>query len=226
MNAYVGCINRLSARAYRFTRALFQLGGEERPHRQRADHLRHLHHLRHIAIAGKTSTRPTRWSRTTRRSKLPPRPTRRPSPSSSRCSRRPTIITPQENYKDDKMAKGKALHPRLVAAWDAFASRRPETARRRRSHQRQTRAGETRRDRAERRPQGALLCRGADDPGQARAARGGHGDKPDLAAIAQALTEYEETVKAPSRIRAPTAAARSARSSSATPSRSWSRQSS
>lgn len=28
----------------------------------------------------------------------------------------------QENYKDDKMAKGKALHPRLVSAWDAFAS--------------------------------------------------------------------------------------------------------
>lgn len=27
----------------------------------------------------------------------------------------------QENYKDDKMAKGKAIHPRLVAAWDAFA---------------------------------------------------------------------------------------------------------
>lgn len=26
----------------------------------------------------------------------------------------------QENYKDDGMAKGKALHPRLVAAWDAF----------------------------------------------------------------------------------------------------------
>ena len=28
----------------------------------------------------------------------------------------------QQDYKDDKMAKGKALHPRLVAAWDAFAS--------------------------------------------------------------------------------------------------------
>jgi hypothetical protein len=26
-----------------------------------------------------------------------------------------------ENYKDDRMAKGKELHPRLVAAWDAFA---------------------------------------------------------------------------------------------------------
>ncbi|MGU3496537.1 YiiG family protein [Xanthobacteraceae bacterium A53D] len=28
----------------------------------------------------------------------------------------------QEDYKDDKMAKGKALHPRLVAAWDGFAA--------------------------------------------------------------------------------------------------------
>jgi Protein of unknown function (DUF3829) len=26
----------------------------------------------------------------------------------------------QENYKDDKMAKGKTLHPRLLAAWAAF----------------------------------------------------------------------------------------------------------
>ena len=28
----------------------------------------------------------------------------------------------QQDYKDDKMAKGKALHPQLVAAWDAFAT--------------------------------------------------------------------------------------------------------
>jgi hypothetical protein len=28
----------------------------------------------------------------------------------------------QADYKDDKMAKGKALHPRLVAAWTAFES--------------------------------------------------------------------------------------------------------
>ena len=28
----------------------------------------------------------------------------------------------QQDYKDDRMAKGKALHPRLVAAWEAFAS--------------------------------------------------------------------------------------------------------
>jgi hypothetical protein len=28
----------------------------------------------------------------------------------------------QEDYKDDKMARGRAMHPRLIAAWDAFAS--------------------------------------------------------------------------------------------------------
>ena len=28
----------------------------------------------------------------------------------------------QQNYKDDKMAKGRALHPRLVATWDAFSA--------------------------------------------------------------------------------------------------------
>lgn len=28
----------------------------------------------------------------------------------------------QENYKDDKMAKGRAMHPTLVAAWEAFAA--------------------------------------------------------------------------------------------------------
>ena len=28
----------------------------------------------------------------------------------------------QQNYKDDKMAKGKAMHPKLMAAWAAFAS--------------------------------------------------------------------------------------------------------
>ena len=28
----------------------------------------------------------------------------------------------QENYKDDKMAKGKAMHPKLMAAWASFAT--------------------------------------------------------------------------------------------------------
>ncbi len=41
---------------------------------------------------------------------------------SSRCCKEADDYYPQEDYKDDKMAKGRALHPRLIAAWDAFAS--------------------------------------------------------------------------------------------------------
>ena len=79
----------------------------------------------------------------------------------------------QENYKDDRMAKGKALHPRLVAAWDAFASADKalrggvEAINDKRAAERLAEIEQ------QRRPQGALPCRGADDPGQARAARGG-----------------------------------------------------
>jgi hypothetical protein len=62
----------------------------------------------------------------------------------------------QENYEDDKMAKGKALHPRLVAAWDACASA-DQKLRQGLNHQRQASAGEARRDREKRRPQDALL---------------------------------------------------------------------
>ena len=111
----------------------------------------------------------------------------------------------QENYKDDKMAKGKALHPRLVAAWDAFAAADQKLRGERRSHQRQARAGEARRDREKRRPQGALPCRSADDPGQARAARRGRA-RPDIAAITQALTSTKTPSRRPSRLPAPAAA--------------------
>ena len=132
----------------------------------------------------------------------------------------------QENYKDDKMAKGKALHPRLVAAWDAFASADKAAARRRRSHQRQARAGAARRDRAEGRQQGALSCRGADDPGQARAARAGHGEARPRRDHAGARPTTRAIVKAAEQIcRQRQAAARSARCSSATPSRSSPRRS-
>ena len=73
----------------------------------------------------------------------------------------------QEDYKDDKMAKGRALHPRLIAAWNAFESADKalrtgvETINDRRALERLA-AIESRRG-----PQGALPLRGADDPGEA-----------------------------------------------------------
>ena len=63
-----------------------------------------------------------RWSRATPRSKPRPRLMWRPSSKLEPLLKEADDYYQQENYKDDRMAKGKALHPRLVAAWDAFAN--------------------------------------------------------------------------------------------------------
>jgi hypothetical protein len=101
----------------------------------------------------------------------------------------------QENYKDDRMAKGKALHPRLVAAWDAFAGAdkalrgEVEAINDRRAAERL----------AEIRKSEGLTPRyyvQALMIDAKRVLRAEETDKPDLAAITQALNEYEELVKA------------------------------
>jgi hypothetical protein len=101
----------------------------------------------------------------------------------------------QENYKDDKMAKGKALHPRLVAAWDAFASADQklrsgvEAVNDRRALARladiEKSEGRTARYQIE-----ALMIQAK------RVLRAENADKPDVAAITQAVNDYEEVVKA------------------------------
>ena len=123
----------------------------------------------------------------------------------------------QEDYKDDKMAKGGALHPRLVAAWDAFASA-DKNLRSGVEAINDKRASERLAEIERGRPQGALPCRGDDVPGQARAARARHrearprGDHPGD----WRLRERRQGARSAS----PTARPKSARSSSATPSRS------
>ena len=47
LNAYVGCINRLSERSYESRNRYSSWAIEDRADRQGADHLRDLHHLRH-----------------------------------------------------------------------------------------------------------------------------------------------------------------------------------
>ena len=101
----------------------------------------------------------------------------------------------QENYKDDKMAKGRALHPRLIAAWDAFASAdkalrsNVETINDRRSAERLA-AIEKQEGRKARYHVEALMIQAK------RLARALDAEKPDLAAITPALNEYEANVKA------------------------------
>ncbi len=101
----------------------------------------------------------------------------------------------QENYKDDKMAKGKALHPRLVAAWDAFASADKalrggvEAINDRRAVERLAEI-EQKEGRKTRYHVEALMINAK------RVLRTQDAEKPDIAAITQALNDYEEIVKA------------------------------
>jgi hypothetical protein len=101
----------------------------------------------------------------------------------------------QENYKDDKMAKGKALHPRLVAAWDAFASADKalrggvEAINDRRAAEKLAEI-EQKEGRKTRYHVEALMINAK------RVLRAQDADKPDLAAITQAVNDYETIVKA------------------------------
>ena len=101
----------------------------------------------------------------------------------------------RENYKDDKMAKGKEMHPRLVAAWDAFASadkklRAGVEAIKDKQAAEQLAAIEAKEGRKTHYYVEALMVQAK------RLLRAEDTDKPDIAAITQALTEYETTVKA------------------------------
>jgi hypothetical protein len=100
----------------------------------------------------------------------------------------------QADYKDDKMARGRALHPRLVAAWDAFASadralRGGVDAINDRRALEKLAAIEQSEGRKARYHVEALMIQAK------RVLRAEDGAKPDLAAITQALGDYEGAVK-------------------------------
>ena len=101
----------------------------------------------------------------------------------------------QENYKDDKMAKGKALHPRLVAAWDAFANADKalrggvDVINDKRAAERLA-AIEASEGRKSHYYVEALMIQAK------RLLRAQQADKPDLDVITRALNDYEATVKA------------------------------
>ena len=101
----------------------------------------------------------------------------------------------QEDYKDDRMAKGRALHPRLVAAWDAFgnadkALRGGIEAINDRGAAARLAEIESKEGRKARYHVQALMIQAK------RVLRTQDTGKPDMTAITQALNEYEGTVKA------------------------------
>jgi len=100
----------------------------------------------------------------------------------------------QENYKDDKMAKGKALHPKLVAAWDAFGVadknlRAGVDAINDKRKTEQLAAIEAKEGKKTRYYIEATMIDAK------RMLRLANADKPDIEAITKAVSNYEATVK-------------------------------
>jgi hypothetical protein len=194
VNAYVGCINRLSERAYESRTRYFSWVGKNGPTGKER------------IIYGTYTIYDTADCRKNveKANALEPSDAELEAVASAYVDA-VTRLAPllqeaddyysQQNYKDDRMAKGKALHPRLVAAWDAFA----------RADQRLRNGVEAINDKraAERlaeieRNEGrkaryhveALMIHAK------RVLRAQDAAKPDLVAITQALNDYESSVKA------------------------------
>ncbi len=194
LNAYVGCINRLSERAYESRKRYFSWVGKNGPtgkeriiygtytiydtsdckkNVEKANALEPLDAALEAAASAYVEAV----------SKLEP------------MLKDADDYYTQENYKDDKMARGRALHPLLVAAWDAFASADKalrggvETINDKRAAEKLAEI-ERSEGRKARYHVEALMIQAK------RVLRAQDTATPDVAKIAEALNEYEGTVKA------------------------------
>jgi hypothetical protein len=194
MNAYVGCINRLSERSYESRKRYFSWVSKNGPTG------------RERIIYGTYTIYDTSDCRKNveKANAREPRDAELEAAASAYAAA-VSALEPllkeaddyyrQEDYKDDKMARGRALHPRLVAAWDAFGSADKslragvEAINDKRAAERLA-AIEAKDGRKARYHVEALMIQAK------RVLRSQDTGKPDMAAIGQALTEYEATVKA------------------------------
>jgi hypothetical protein len=193
LNAYVGCINRLSERAYDSRKRYFSWVGKQGPTGKER------------IIYGTYTIYDTSDCKKNveKANALEPRDAELEAAASTYAEavgrlepllKEADDYYSQENYKDDRMAKGKALHPRLMSAWDAFGSADQklrngvEAINDRRSLEKLA-AIEKSEGRKARYHVEALMIQAK------RVVRTQDADKPDLAAITQALNAYEGTIK-------------------------------
>src|SRR4029079_10157312 len=121
LNAYVGCINRLSARSYDSRKRYFSWVSKNGPTGKER------------IIYGLYTIYDTSDCRQAveKANALEPRDAELEAAASAYATT-VSALEPllqeaydyynQGDYKDDKMAKGRALHPRLIAGWNAFES--------------------------------------------------------------------------------------------------------
>ena len=194
LNAYVGCINRLSSRAHESRARYFSWVGKNGPTGKER------------IIYGTYTIYDTAdcQKKAEAANALEPRDAALEAAASAYVTAVTTLAPvlkeaddyyTQENYKDDKMLKGKALHPRLVAAWDAFAAadkdlRAGVEAINDRRKAEELAAIEAKEGRSARYYVEALMVDAK------RVLRAEDTTSPDMAAITQALNAYESTVKA------------------------------
>ena len=194
MNAYVGCINRLSERSYDSRRRYFSWAKKTGPTGKER------------IIYGTYTIYDTSDCRkkVEAANALEPRDAELEAAASAYAdavSKLEPLLKEaddyysQENYKDDKMAKGKAMHPKLVAAWDAFGAADKklrtgiETINDKRAQERLAEI-ESKEGRKVNYHVAALMIHAK------RVLRAETADKPDIATITQALNDYEASVKA------------------------------
>jgi hypothetical protein len=194
LNAYVGCINRLSARSYESRKRYFSWAAQSGPTG------------RERIVYGTYTIYDTADCRKAveKANGLEPRDAALEAAASAYAvavTKLEALLKEaddyytQENYKDDKMAKGKALHPHLVAAWNAFEAaddalrNNVEIINDRRAAERLAEI-EQNEGRKARYHVEALMIQAK------RLLRAENSDKPDPAAITQALNDYEALVKA------------------------------
>jgi hypothetical protein len=198
INAYVGCINRLSERSHESRKRYFTWVGKNGPTGKER------------IIYGTYTIYDTSDCRKNveKANALEPRDQELEAAASAYVDA-VTKLEPllkeaddyydQENYKDDRMAKGKALHPRLVAAWDAFATADKvlrngvEAVNDRRAEEKLAEI-ERNDGRKSRYYVQAVMIHAK------RLLRANDTAKPDLAAITAALNAFEENVKAAEQI--------------------------
>ncbi len=193
INAYVGCLNRLSARAYQSRSRYFSWVGKKGP----TGHERIIYGTYTIYDTADCS------KKVSQANFLEPHDAALEAAASAYVEA-VSALAPllkeaddyysAEDYKDDRMAKGKALHPRLVAAWDAFAKAdkalrgEVEAINDKRALERLAEI-EKSEGRKARYAVEALMIKAK------RVLRAEGADKPDLGVITKALADYEAAVK-------------------------------
>jgi hypothetical protein len=193
MNAYVGCINRLSERAYDSRKRYASWAAKSGPTGKER------------IIYGTYTIYDTSDCRKNveKANALEPRDLALEAAASAyadAASKLEPLLKEaddyydQEDYKDDRMAKGRALHPRLLAAWDAFANADKalragvETVNDRRAVERLAAIERSEGRKVTYHVQAVMID-------AKRVLRTLDAEQPDLSAIAQALNQYEANVK-------------------------------